>query len=77
MAGPHVVGQVALMWSAAPGLSGKVRDTVELIRATAQAKSTTQVCGNVPGTAVPNNVFGYGIINAFESVKAAKAKFGE
>ena len=77
MAGPHVVGQVALMWSAAPGLSGKVRETVDLIRGTAVAKSSTQTCGNVAGNAVPNNVFGYGIINAYESVKAAKAKFGE
>lgn len=77
MAGPHVVGQVALMWSAAPGLSGKVRETVDLVRATAQPKSSTQACGNVPGTAVPNNTFGYGTINAYDSVKAAKSKFGE
>lgn len=77
MAGPHVVGQIALMWSAAPGLTGKIPETVELIRATAQPKTTTETCGKVPGTAVPNNTFGYGTINVYESVKAAKVKFGE
>ena len=77
MAGPHVVGQVALMWSAAPALAGKITETIELIRATANGKSSTQTCGNIPGTSVPNNTFGYGTINAYESVKAAKAKFGE
>ncbi len=77
MAGPHVVGQIALMWSAAPGLTGKIPETVELVRATAQPKTTTETCGKVPGTAVPNNTFGFGTINVYESVKAAKAKFGE
>jgi subtilisin family serine protease len=77
MAGPHVVGQVALMWSAAPALVGRLHETIELVRGTAQPKTTTQTCGGVPGSATPNNTFGYGTINAYESVKAAKTKFGQ
>jgi serine protease AprX len=73
MAGPHVVGQVALIWSAQPKLIGKVQETSDLIRRTSTATTSTQSCGGVAGTAIPNNTFGYGRINALESVKAALA----
>ncbi len=76
MAGPHVVGQVALMWSSAPALIGNIKDTISLIRRTAHSRTTTESCGKIPGTAVPNNTFGYGTIDTYESVKAAKAEFG-
>lgn len=77
MAGPHVVGQVALMWSAAPEMIGKVSETVDIIRGTATPKTTSQSCGGVSGSNVPNNTYGYGLINAYEAVKSAKAQFGE
>ncbi len=76
MAGPHVVGQVALMWSAAPEMIGNLQDTVEIVRSTAQPRTTSQTCGGVPGAATPNNTFGFGTINAYESVKVARTKFG-
>lgn len=72
MAGPHVVGQVALMWSANPKLIGKFDATTELIEVSATPTKSTQNCGGVAGANIPNNVFGYGRINAYEAVKAAK-----
>jgi serine protease AprX len=72
MAGPHVAGQVALMWSANPKLIGKIQKTKDLIYQTAKAKSAPQSCGEAVN-AVPNNTYGYGIIDTFAAVKAALA----
>lgn len=75
MAGPHVVGVVALMWSANPKLIGKVALTRELLKKTAQSKTEPgQTCNGVPGTAIPNNTWGYGIVDALSAVKAAVAQ---
>ena len=64
MAGPHVAGLVALMISANQALSGEVDKIQEIINYTAKHMTSTQTCNNVPGTAIPNNTFGYGIIDA-------------
>ncbi len=74
MAGPHVVGLVALLWSADPSLIGKIAETEALIKNTSEAKTSTQSCGGVPGTARPNNTFGHGIANAYEVVKTRLTK---
>lgn len=71
MAGPHVVGQVALMWSAQPNLIGKIDETIGLVRSTAQATQTSESCGGVDGSATPNNTFGYGVVRIYDSVKSA------
>ncbi len=64
MAGPHVAGVVALLLSARPDLKGDV-DAVEfLLASTADPKTSTQTCGGVPGSSVPNNTFGHGIVDA-------------
>ncbi|MES1242226.1 MAG: S8 family serine peptidase [Acidobacteriota bacterium] len=60
MAGPHVVGGVALLLSAFPSLIGNP-DAIES-RLTSSAKHITlssTTCGSAAG-AVPNNVYGYG-----------------
>lgn len=72
MAGPHVVGQVALMWSANPKLIGQVEKTRQLVYQTARAKSAATSCGE-PVNAIPNNTYGYGIIDTYAAVKAAIA----
>ena len=69
MAGPHLVGVVALLWSAKPELIGNIEETEAALKATAEAKSSTQTCGGVAGTTIPNNTFGHGIVNAFEVIK--------
>ena len=70
MAGPHVVGLVALLWSSNPGLVGKIEETEKLIKDKAEPKTSSQSCGGVSGTLSPNNTFGYGISNAYEVVKS-------
>jgi serine protease AprX len=75
MAGPHVVGQVALILSANPALIGKVDDVINLVRKSSQAVSTSESCGGLAGSAVPNNTYGYGRVRVFESVQAAKGMF--
>ncbi len=63
MAGPHVVGAVALLWSARPELVGQIENTRRIVMASAQNLKSTQACGGVSGEAIPNNVFGYGLVN--------------
>jgi subtilisin family serine protease len=64
MAAPHVAGAVALLWSAVPWLRGNVDDTEAVLEQSALHLTTTQGCGGDPINAVPNNVYGYGQINA-------------
>lgn len=71
MAGPHVVGQVALMWSANPNLIGNIKKTKEIILATSKKKDAEVSCGGEDPTHQPNNTYGYGIIDVYESVKKA------
>lgn len=70
MAGPHVVGVVALMWSANPNLVGDIETTTRILNETADTYS-----GVFPGCALdgerPNNAVGYGIVNAYEAVQKA------
>ncbi len=64
MAGPHVAGLVALLISADPQLAGQVDILENLINGSAVPRTTTQNCGGIPGTAIPNNTYGYGRIDA-------------
>lgn len=71
MAGPHVVGLVALLISANPGLAGKVDEIEDIIESTAEPKMYLQDCNNFSGDSIPNAVYGYGRINAFAAVQKA------
>ncbi len=71
MAGPHVVGVVALIISANPSLAGHVDQIEAIIKQSAVAKMTDQDCGNTPGSAVPNNTYGHGRIDALAAVQLA------
>jgi serine protease AprX len=71
MAGPHVAGLVALLISANPRLAGKVDRLEEIIEQTAARKTTTEGCGGDTTTAVPNNTFGWGRIDALAAVLEA------
>ncbi len=73
MAGPHVVGQVALLWAADPTLVGDFESTVQVIRSTATPVTSTQACGGVQGSAVPNNTYGYGRIDAYKAVASRRS----
>jgi uncharacterized repeat protein (TIGR01451 family) len=69
MAGPHVAGALALLWSAAPGLVGDVDATELLVAQTARPRINT-TCGGEPGGR-PNNVYGWGIVDALAAVEAS------
>jgi len=69
MAGPHVAGLIALLWSADSSLIGDIDKTLEVVRTTATPTAADgQSCGDVAADANPNNTFGYGQINAYEAV---------
>jgi subtilisin family serine protease len=106
MAGPHVAGVVALLWSANPALIGDIERTEAILRETAQPFSGRMASmGDLlageespsptpdPAAAavdaafggsgacilqadpaqVPNNLIGYGIVDAFAAVRRALA----
>jgi subtilisin family serine protease len=68
MAGPHVVGVVALMWSANPKLIGDIDTTREILNETADPY-TGVVPECVKDTGIPNNASGYGKVNAYKAVQ--------
>ena len=68
MAGPHVVGLVALLISAHPELSGHVDGIERIIEHTAIPRTDPQSCGGIPGTNVPNNTYGWGRVDALAAL---------
>ncbi len=73
MAGPHIAGVVALMWSANPQLVGEISATEEILLNTARPlTATADDCGSQSGT-VPNNLQGYGLVDAYAAVEQAIA----
>jgi subtilisin family serine protease len=68
MAGPHVVGAIALLLSADPTLRGNPAAVMDIVRRTAKPKMTGESCGGLSGAAVPNNTFGHGLLDAFSAV---------
>jgi serine protease AprX len=70
MAAPHVAGLGALLVSAYPNLSGNVTAIEDLIQRTALPLTTTQGCGGDDSDDVPNNVFGWGRIDAYAAYHA-------
>ena len=71
MAGPHVAGTVALLWSAQPQLIGHLAVTEQVLRASATPVADSQCGGDVDGQ--PNNVYGWGVINADAAVTTAES----
>ncbi len=73
MAGPHVVGVVALMWSANPALMGDIETTTRILNETAAPYDQT-----IPECAAanPKNAVGSGRVDAYAAVKAAQAAGG-
>jgi serine protease AprX len=74
MAGPHVAGVVALLWSARPVLVRSIAATKTLLQNTANPAVTVapaETCGGTTSTQIPNNTFGYGRIDALAAYNAA------
>ncbi len=69
MAGPHIVGVVALMWSANPNLIGDIDRTEQILR-----KTVIPYQGSLPSCLTGQdtaNAVGAGIVDAYAAVKAA------
>jgi subtilisin family serine protease len=72
MAGPHVAGSAALLWSARPHL----RERLDLTRCllTRSAGPVTlaapQACGGTDGSTRPNNLFGWGLVDPYAALHA-------
>ena len=72
MAGPHVVGAVALLWSADPSLIGDIDRTEKILTDTAQPYTGTR-SGCFDGS-TPNAAYGYGVLDVYAAVKKALGK---
>lgn len=74
MAGPHVAGAAALLMSAEPRMKGRVAEMRTLLERTAVAAvgvaNTQKTCGGTAATVIPNNIFGYGRLDALAAVVA-------
>jgi subtilisin family serine protease len=69
MAGPHVVGAVALLWSARPALKNNLDLTEQLLNQAA-VHVNNDSC-DPPGTTWPNNTYGYGRLDIKVAVDLA------
>lgn len=73
MAGPHVAGLVALMISANPKIAGHVDAIEDIIESTCTPLTSEIACGAIAGDAIPNPIYGFGLVNAMKAVERAKA----
>ncbi len=72
MAGPHVAGVAALIMCARPDLIGNVDAIEDLMRNNAVARfATAPFCGADNANSLPNNVYGWGRVDALAAVNAA------
>ncbi len=71
MSAPHVSALVALMWQAAPCLTGNYAETEDIIMNTAVAIPYNSNCGGEGPGNVPNQATGWGEIDALEAVTQA------
>jgi subtilisin family serine protease len=75
MAGPHVVGTVALLISANPALRGNVEALEQIIRDSAVRTMPNppnpDSCGGIQYNVVPNQIYGWGRLDALNAVTQA------
>ena len=82
MAGPHVAGAVALLWSVDPALIGDIDGTESILTEAARHRtvdalclggprdlSTVCACGDDQVDSVPNNVYGWGHLDVWAAVQ--------
>jgi serine protease AprX len=69
MAAPHVAGAVALLWSAYPQLKGNLATTEQLLKSSATPLKTNEGCGGDTPDSLPNNTYGYGLLNALAAIQ--------
>ena len=71
MAAPQVAGAVAILWQAKPAkYKHNIAATLNILEQTATHLRSTQSCGSFNGQAIPNAVFGYGLLNILSAIQA-------
>ena len=70
MAAPHVAGAAALLWSVNPTLIGDLPATYAALSNSSVPRYSTE-CGDA-ATARPNNVYGWGRLDAYAAVRTAR-----
>jgi len=71
MASPHTAGAVALLWSAKPQVRGLIGISRCMIDQSARAivnLATPQTCGGTSLAERPNNLVGFGLIDAYAAI---------
>lgn len=80
MAGPHVVGAVALVVSANPSLHGQVSFIEDLLRNTAYTgmpdPPNPDSCGGIAYNVVPNHIYGWGRLDVLTAVTSVLGDVG-
>jgi subtilisin family serine protease len=74
MAGPHLAGVVALIWSANPALIGNIDRTEQILIETAEPITEYEDSACSGNGSKPNNISGYGLVDAYAAVKMALGK---
>jgi subtilisin family serine protease len=71
MAAPEIAGAVALLWQAKPAkYKDNITATQTVLTRTAIHLTSKQSCGTFNGAAIPNAVFGYGMLDILSAVQA-------
>ena len=71
MATPNAVGVAALVMSANPALRGQPEQVEAILRETAMPLTSATSCGDMPGSQVPNPIYGHGRLDALAAVQRA------
>jgi hypothetical protein len=69
MAGPHIAGVVALLWSAQPELIGDIDTTEQILIETARPYDGAP--SGCDSSELPSNGVGYGVVDAYAAVQEA------
>jgi subtilisin family serine protease len=72
MAAPHVAGAAALLWSAVPTLTGEIDLTEQIFLKSAVVATSAQPCGAFGAGVAPNNIFGFGRLDALAAIELAQ-----
>lgn len=71
MATPNAVGVAALVMSANPALRGQPEQVEAILRDTAVPLTSSTTCGGMPGSQIPNPIYGHGRLDALAAVQRA------
>ncbi len=80
MASPHTSGAAALLWSARPQLKNAVRvSRCVMMRSTNPAVGVSSLgsCGGTTRYDIPNNFFGYGLLDAYAAIHYGPDRDGD